>query len=239
MRILQRLYFRGFRGIRPRKNKISTCRLDMSKILIGKKLGMTQVFDGDNSLVAVTVVEAGPCPVTQVKTAQGKDKYEAVQIGFGAQKESRMTKSELGHLKKAGVSPLTELVEFRVDDASAYKAGDVITVSAFAEGQKVDIIGTTKGRGFQGVMKRFHFAGQPQSHGHMMHRRPGSVGCRQTPGHVYKGRKMPGHMGQVRCTTQNHSIVKILEDKNLMLIKGSLPGANGDMIIVRTAKKAK
>lgn len=210
----------------------------MSTILIGKKLGMTQVFDADNALVAVTVVEAGPCPVTQVKTAQS-DGYEAVQIGFGAQKESRMTKAELGHLKKAGVEALTELVEIRSDKPAELKVGDVLKVTNFTEGQKVDIIGTTKGKGFQGVMRRYNFAGQPASHGHMMHRRPGSVGCRQTPGHVYKGRKMPGHMGQVRRTTQNLSIVKIVEDKNLLLIKGSIPGANGDIVLVRTAKKAK
>ena len=209
----------------------------MSIVLIGKKLGMTQVFNADNTLVAVTVVEAGPCPVTQVKTAQS-DGYEAVQIGFGAQKESRMTKSELGHLKKAGVEPLTELVEIRTDKPSELKIGDVLKVTNFQEGQKVDIIGTSKGKGFQGVMLRHNFQGQPASHGHMMHRRPGSVGCRQTPGHVYKGRKMPGHQGQVRCTTQNLSIVKILEDKNLLLIKGSIPGANGDIVLVRTAKKA-
>lgn len=209
----------------------------MSIVLIGKKLGMTQVFNADNTLVAVTVVEAGPCPVTQVKTAQS-DGYEAVQIGFGAQKESRMTKSELGHLKKAGVEPLTELVEIRTDKPSELKIGDVLKVTNFQEGQKVDIIGTSKGKGFQGVMRRYNFQGQPASHGHMMHRRPGSVGCRQTPGHVYKGRKMPGHQGQVRCTTQNLSIVKILEDKNLLLIKGSIPGANGDIVLVRTAKKA-
>lgn len=199
---------------------------------------MTQVFDADNALVAVTVVEAGPCPVTQVKTAQS-DGYEAVQIGFGAQKESRMTKAELGHLKKAGVGALTELVEIRSDKPAELKVGDVLKVTNFTEGQKVDIIGTTKGKGFQGVMRRYNFAGQPATHGHMMHRRPGSVGCRQTPGHVYKGRKMPGHMGQVRRTTQNLSIVKILEDKNLLLIKGSIPGANGDIVLVRTAKKAK
>ena len=210
----------------------------MSTILIGKKLGMTQVFDADNALVAVTVVEAGPCPVTQVKTAQS-DGYEAVQIGFGAQKESRMTKAELGHLKKAGVGALTELVEIRSDKPAELKVGDVLKVTNFTEGQKVDIIGTTKGKGFQGVMRRYNFAGQPATHGHMMHRRPGSVGCRQTPGHVYKGRKMPGHMGQVRRTTQNLSIVKILEDKTLLLIKGSIPGANGDIVLVRTAKKAK
>jgi 50S ribosomal protein L3, bacterial len=199
---------------------------------------MTQVFDANNSLVAVTVVEAGPCPVTQVKTTES-DGYEAVQIGFGAQKESRMSKSELGHLNKAGVSPLTELVEIRSDKPAELKVGDVLNVANFAEGQMVDIIGTTKGKGFQGVMRRYNFQGQPMTHGHMMHRRPGSVGMRQTPGHVYKGRKMPGHQGQVRRTTQNHAIVKILEDKNLLLIKGSLPGANGDIVLVRTAKKAK
>ena len=199
---------------------------------------MTQVYDGANTLVPVTVIEAGPCPVTQIKTAQS-DGYEAVQIGFGAQKTQRMSKPELGHLKKAGAEPLRKLAEFRVENASEFKLGDVITVAKFSEGQMVDIIGTTKGRGFQGVMKRYNFDGQPQAHGHMMHRRPGSVGCRQTPGHVYKGRKMPGHMGQVRRTTQNHPIVKILEDKNILLTKGSIPGAKGDIVIVRPAKKAK
>ena len=199
---------------------------------------MTQVYDGANTLVPVTVIEAGPCPVTQIKTAQS-DGYEAVQIGFGAQKTQRMSKPELGHLKKAGAEPLRKLAEFRVENASEFKLGDVITVAKFSEGQMVDIIGTPKGRGFQGVMKRYNFDGQPQTHGHMMHRRPGSVGCRQTPGHVYKGRKMPGHMGQVRRTTQNHPIVKILEDKNILLIKGSIPGAKGDIVIVRPAKKAK
>ena len=210
----------------------------MSQIIIGKKLGMTQVYDGANTLVPVTVIEAGPCPVTQIKTAQS-DGYEAVQIGFGAQKTQRMSKPELGHLKKAGAEPLRKLAEFRVENASEFKLGDVITVAKFSECQMVDIIGTTKGRGFQGVMKRYNFDGQPQTHGHMMHRRPGSVGCRQTPGHVYKGRKMPGHMGQVRRTTQNHPIVKILEDKNILLIKGSITGAKGDIVIVRPAKKAK
>ena len=198
---------------------------------------MTQVYDGENTLVPVTVIEAGPCPVTQIKTAQS-DGYEAVQIGFGAQKEQRMTKPALGHFKKAGTENLRKLAEFRVENASEFKLGDVITVAKFSEGQMVDVIGT-KGRGFQGVMKRYNFDGQPQTHGHMMHRRPGSVGCRQTPGHVYKGRKMPGHMGQVRCTTQNHPIVKVLEDKNILLIKGSIPGAKGDIVIVRPAKKAK
>ncbi len=199
---------------------------------------MTQVYDGANTLVPVTVIEAGPCAVTQIKTAQS-DGYEAVQIGFGAQKEQRMTKPALGHFKKAGTGNLRKLAEFRVENASEFKLGDVTTVAKFSEGQMVDVIGTTKGRGFQGVMKRYNFDGQPQTHGHMMHRRPGSVGCRQTPGHVYKGRKMPGHMGQVRRTTQNHPIVRVLEDKNILLIKGSIPGAKGDIVIVRPAKKAK
>ena len=210
----------------------------MEKAILGKKLGMTQVFDGDNVLVAVTAIQVGPCPVTQIKTAQS-DGYDAVQIAFGSQKESRMSKAELGHLKKAGVEPMTELVEFRTSDTADYKAGDVLTVSKFEAGQKVDIIGVTKGKGFQGVMRRYNFQGQPETHGHMMHRRPGSVGCRQTPGHVYKGRKMPGHMGQVQRTTQNLAIVKIMEDKNIMLIKGSVPGSNGEVVFVRTAKKSK
>ncbi len=198
---------------------------------------MTQVYNEANVLVAVTVVQAGPCPVTQVKTVPS-DGYNAVQIGFGTQKEFRKTKAELGHLNKAGVEPVRELVEFRSEE-NAYKIGDVLTATSFAEGEKVDIIGTTKGKGFQGVMRRYNFQGQPQTHGHMMHRRPGSVGCRQTPGHVYKGRKMPGHMGQVRRTTQNLEIVKILEDKNIILIKGSVPGSKGETVYVRTAKKTK
>ena len=148
--------------------------------LIGKKIGMTQIWDKDGVRVPVTVIEAGPCPVTQIKTAQS-DGYEAVQIGFGAQKEQRVSKPELGHLKKAGVEPLRELVEFRIANASEYKLGEVLTVSKFSEGQLVDIIGTTKGHGFQGVMQRYDFDGQPETHGHMMHRHPGSVGCRQTP----------------------------------------------------------
>lgn len=208
----------------------------MNQILIGKKLGMTQIFDGNSSLVPVTVVEAGPCPVAQIKTAQN-DGYDAVQIAFGAQKERRINKPLLGHLRKAGISPMSKFAEFRTDDIANYKVGDVLTVSKFAEGQLVDVIGTTKGHGFQGVMKRYNFSGQPETHGHMMHRRPGSVGCRQTPGHVYKGRKMPGHMGRVRCTTQNHMIVRIMKDKNILLIKGSLPGSKGDIVIVRPSKK--
>lgn len=210
----------------------------MSLTLIGKKIGMTQFYNEDNVLVPVTVVEAGPCPVTQVKTVK-TDGYNAVQVGFKAQKEQRMNQPELGHLKKAGVSPVAYLNEFRTKDEPEFKVGDVLTVEKFAEGQRIDVIGVAKGRGFQGVVKRFNFDGQPDSHGHMMHRRPGSIGMRQTPGHVYKGRKMPGHMGAKQRTAQNLTVVKVLGDKNILLIKGSFPGANGDTVYIRTAKKVK
>lgn len=207
--------------------------------LIGKKIGMTQIYDGNANLVPVTVVQAGPCPVVQVKTTES-DGYNAVQIAYGAQKKERLTKPEQGHFAKAGIDPHAVLSEIRFDDkAPEYKVGDVLTVTTFKEGQIVDVIGTTKGRGFQGNVKRHNQAGQPASHGHMMHRRPGSIGMRQTPGHVFKGKDMPGHMGQVRRTTQNLTVVKIVEDQNLILIKGSVPGANGDFVYVREAKKAK
>lgn len=207
--------------------------------LIGKKIGMTQIYDGNNTLVPVTVVQAGPCPVVQVKTVE-TDGYNAVQIAYGAQKKERLTKPVQGHFEKAGIDAHSVLGEIRFDDkAPEYKVGDVLTVSTFKEGQIVDVIGTTKGRGFQGNVKRHNQAGQPDSHGHMMHRRPGSIGMRQTPGHVFKGKDMPGHMGQVRRTVQNLTVVKVLEDQNLLLIKGSFPGANGDLVYVREAKKAK
>ena len=210
----------------------------MKHQLLGKKIGMTQVYDAENNLVPVTVVQAGPCPVTQVKTVE-TDGYHAVQIGFGANKESRLSAGELGHLKKAGVSAHNHLQEIRLADAAEVKVGDIFTVEKFAAGQMVDVIGTVKGRGFQGVMKRHDMSGQPDSHGHMMHRRIGSIGMRQTPGHVFKGKRMPGHMGSVRRTVQNLRVVQVLAEKNLLLIKGSFPGANGELVLVRPAKKSK
>jgi large subunit ribosomal protein L3 len=210
----------------------------MKHQLLGKKIGMTQVYDAENNLVPVTVVQAGPCPVTQVKTVE-TDGYHAVQIGFGSNKESRLSAGEIGHLKKAGVAPLNHLQEIRLPAAAEVKVGDVITVEKFAAGQMVDVIGTVKGRGFQGVMKRHDMSGQPDSHGHMMHRRIGSIGMRQTPGHVFKGKRMPGHMGSVRRTVQNLRVVQVLAEKNLLLIKGSFPGANGELVLVRPAKKSK
>jgi len=210
----------------------------MKHQLLGKKIGMTQVYDAENNLVPVTVVQAGPCPVTQVKTAE-TDGYHAVQIGFGPNKESRLSAGEIGHLKKAGVSAHNHLQEIRLTAATEVKVGDVFTVEKFTAGQMVDVIGTVKGRGFQGVMKRHDMSGQPDSHGHMMHRRIGSIGMRQTPGHVFKGKRMPGHMGAVRRTVQNLRVVQVLAEKNLLLIKGSFPGANGELVLVRPAKKSK
>lgn len=197
---------------------------------------MTQVFDENNRLHPVTVVQVGPCSVTQIKTIE-KDGYNAIQVGFGEQKESRLSKGELGHLKKAKVGALSHLQEFRVDDVSSFNVGDVLTVESFKKGEKIDIIGTTKGRGFQGVVKRYNFAGGPASHGSMFHRRGGSYGMCQWPGRVIKGKKMPGHMGDVRRTVQNLQIMDVLPEKNILLIRGSLPGFNGSLLTVRTAKK--
>lgn len=210
----------------------------MKTTLLGKKIGMTQVFDENNRLVPVTVIEAGPCPVTQVKTSE-KDGYSAVQIGFRAQKEHRLSKAALGHFKKAGVEPLAELREFRVENEGELNVGDVLTVEKFEAGQKIDVIGTSKGRGFQGVVKRYGFAGGPASHGSMFHRRGGSYGMCQWPGHVIKGKKMPGHMGDVQRTVQNLTVVKVIADKNLILVKGSIPGSRGSLVSVRTAVKSK
>lgn len=200
---------------------------------------MTQVFDENNRLVPVTVIEVGPCPVTQVKTEE-RDGYDAVQVGFGPNKESRLTQPEVGHLKKAGVQPLSHLKEFRVNgDSAEYKVGEELTVEKFSEVAKVDVIATVKGRGFQGVVKRWNFAGGPASHGSMFHRRGGSYGMCQWPGEIMKGKKMPGRMGGGSRTVQNLQVVKIIPEKNLLLVKGSFPGYNGSMVSVRPAIKTR
>ena len=199
---------------------------------------MTQVYDANDKLVPVTVVEVGPCPVTQIKTTE-TDGYNAVQIGFSAQKEHRLNKPDLGRFKKAGVEPQRMTQEFRVEEPSQFSVGDVLDVSRFEEGQIVDVIGSTRGRGFQGVVKRWNFSGGPASHGSMFHRRGGSYGQCQWPGEVDKGRKMPGHSGNARRTAQNLMVVKILQDKNLLLIKGSFPGSKGSTVLIREAKKVK
>ncbi len=199
---------------------------------------MTQVFDDANRMIPVTVIEAGPCPVTQVKSDE-TDGYNAVQIGFRAQKAQRLSKAARGHFEKAGVEAQAELSEFRTNGDHDLNVGDVLTVEHFEAGQKIDVIGTSKGRGFQGVVKRYGFAGGPASHGSMFHRRGGSYGMCQWPGHVIKGKKMPGHMGDVQRTVQNLTVVKVVPEKNLILIKGSVPGARGSLLTVRSAVKNK
>ncbi len=205
--------------------------------ILGKKLGMTQVYDAQNALVPVTVVEAGPCAVVQVKTVES-DGYNAVQIGFSQKKTKNTAGGEIGHARKAGLENTPRvLAEVRLKDAPTLKVGDVVNATSFTEGQLVDVIGVTKGKGFQGVVKRFRVAGGPATHGSMFHRRIGSVGMRQTPGRVWKNQAMPGHMGSEKRTVQNLRIVKVIADKNLLLVKGAIPGANGDDVIVRTAIK--
>jgi large subunit ribosomal protein L3 len=198
---------------------------------------MTQVYDAQNVLVPVTVVEAGPCAVVQVKTA-ATDGYNAVQIGFSQKKAKNTASGETGHAKKANLDNAPRVLsEVRLTEAPTLKVGDVVNVTAFAEGQFVDVIGITKGKGFQGVVKRFRVAGGPAAHGSMFHRRIGSIGMRQTPGRSWKNQSMPGHMGQEKRTVQNLRVVKIIADKNLILVKGAIPGANGDDVIVRSAIK--
>ena len=183
----------------------------MIATLLGKKIGMTQIYDAQNVLIPVTVVEAGPCPVVQVKTVDS-DGYNAVQLGFAKKKLKNTSKAELNHAKKAGLvdAPRT-LSEVRLAEPPAVKAGDVVTVTAFQEGQFVDVIGVSKGKSFQGVVKKHHVDGGPAAHGSMFHRRIGSIGMRQTPGRSWKNQSMPGHLGSDRCTMQNLRVVKVLE----------------------------
>jgi len=211
----------------------------MSIGILGHKLGMTRVYDDAGVVTAVTVIAAEPNTVVQIKGSE-KDGYEAVQVGFGDQKESRLSKPLQGHYKKAGVSPKHTLREFRLNGEETdkdLKVGDDITVNRFAVGQVVDVIGVSKGKGFQGVMKRHGFHGQPASHGSKMHRRPGGIGMGSTPGRIPKNTKMPGHMGSKRITVQNLRVVQVREDDNVLLVKGAIPGAKGSLVVVRTAIK--
>jgi len=204
--------------------------------LIGKKLGQTRVYDTAGNVVSVTVVLAGPNRVIQTKTVES-DGYKAVQLGFDDQKEQRISKPLLGHFKKFSTAPVKRVREFR-DFSIEVKPGDTVGVNIFAVGDFVDVIGVTKGRGFEGVVKRHHFRGGDSTHGAKgWHRRSGAIGQRLFPGTVMRGMKMPGHMGQVRQTTQNLEIIQVREADNLLLIKGSVPGASGDYVVVRGAKK--
>ncbi|MCF7847374.1 MAG: 50S ribosomal protein L3 [Kiritimatiellales bacterium] len=205
------------------------------KGLIGKKLGMTQVYDEAGTMVPVTVIEAGPCVVVQQKTADN-DGYEAVQLGFEDQKEQRLTKPSQGHFKKAGVAAKRILREVPLD-GDGINIGDVLTAALFEDVAHVDVIATGKGRGYQGAVKRHGFSGGRASHGSHMHRRVGSIGMCEHPARVFKGKKMPGHMGNKRVTTQNLKIVQIRAEENLILLKGSVPGANGGIVILKEALK--
>ena len=204
--------------------------------LIGKKLGQTSVYDAQGNIVPVTVVLAGPNRVIQCKTPE-TDGYKAVQLGFDPQKESRLTRPLNGHLKKFNAPPVKRIREFR-DFSLDVKPGDVVGVNIFAQGDYVDAIGVTKGRGFEGVVKRHHFRGGDSTHGAKgWHRRSGAIGCRLFPGTVRRGLKMAGHMGQVRRTTQNLRIVQVRDAENILLIQGAIPGAKGDYVIIRESKK--
>jgi large subunit ribosomal protein L3 len=204
--------------------------------MLGRKVGMMQVFTGKGEVVPVTVISAGPCVVTQVRTSD-RDGYEAVQIGFEQVESRKLTRPQQGHLKSAGTL-VRILREFSADNPQEHKPGDVINVELFAAGQKVDISGNSKGRGFAGVVKRHHFRGGPKTHGQSdRHRAPGSIGAGTTPGRVWKGQKMAGRMGGKRVTVQNLEVVEVIPDKNLILIKGSVPGARNTLLQIRRAVK--
>jgi len=201
--------------------------------IIGKKVGMTQVFTEDGMVVPVTVVEAGPCTVVQKKTSD-KDGYDAVQIGFGPMKESRVNKPLRGHCKKSGASPARHLREFR-GDTSDMELGSEVTVGIFAKGDKVSVTGTSKGKGFQGVIKRHHFKGGRATHGSMFHREPGGIGSSAWPSRVWKNKRLPGHMGDHRVTTKGLEVVDVRAEDHIILIKGALPGSKGGLLIINKA----
>jgi large subunit ribosomal protein L3 len=205
--------------------------------VLGEKLGMTQVFDENNRVVPVTVVKAGPCVVTQVRTPD-KDGYSAVQIAYGEVNPRRVTKPLLGHFRRAGVPPRRRLVELRTDDASDYTVGQELTAQLFDPGAKVDVVGRSKGKGFAGGMKRHNFAGLRASHGvERKHRSPGSIGACATPSRVFKGTRMAGRMGAVRTTTLNLTVHAVDAEQGLLLLRGSVPGPAGGLVLVRTAVK--
>ncbi|GAB4099345.1 50S ribosomal protein L3 [Sinomonas halotolerans] len=207
------------------------------KGLLGTKLGMTQVWDENNKLIPVTVVKADSNVVTQLRNAE-TDGYAAVQIGYGQIDPRKVNKPLSGHFEKAGVTPRRHLVEVRTADADSYGLGQELSVELFEAGQKIDVVGTTKGKGFAGVMKRHGFSGVGASHGaHKNHRKPGSIGACATPGRVFKGLRMAGRMGNVRQTTMNLTVHAVDAEKSLLLIKGALPGARGSVVLVRTAVK--
>lgn len=210
----------------------------MKKGLIGKKLGMTQVYTDKGELVPVTVIQCGPCTVISTKTAD-KDGYSALQLGFGSRKAKNVSKAVLGNVKAAGLesNPPEVIREVRLDSDPTEKVGDVLTASIFAVDEFVDVTGTTKGRGFAGVVKRYDFAGGRASHGGAWTRRTGSIGCCEKPGKVSRGHRLPGHMGDANRTTQNLRVVSVRAEENLIFVRGAIPGANGGVVFLRNAVK--
>ncbi len=209
----------------------------MKKAIIGKKLGMTQIFDENGNMIPVTVIEAGPCPVVQKKTKE-TDGYEAVQLGFMDKKESKATKPEAGHFKRAGVGVKRHLKEFRLEDITSVEVGSVITADTFAAGEKVDVTGITKGRGYTGAVKRWGLATLRMTHGTgPIHRQSGSMGVID-PAHIFKNKKMAGQYGNEQVTVQNLAVVKVDAEKNLIAVKGAVPGAKGGIVFIRDSVKA-
>jgi len=210
------------------------------KGMIGKKVGMTQIFDEQGNVIPVTVIQAGPCHVTQIRS-KDKEGYVAVQLGFGETKPQRLTKGQLGHLKRNNLPALRVLREFRIKEGDAdVQEGDQIKVDVFAKGERVDVIGTSKGRGFAGAIKRHGFSRQPKTHGQSdRERAPGSVGQRSFPGRTLKGQRMAGHMGNERVTTQNLEVVLIDTERNLLAIRGSVPGHNNGIVMIKPSVKAR
>ena len=209
------------------------------KFVLGRKVGMTQVFSEEGEVTPVTVIEIGKNEVAQIKTTE-KDGYEAVQVGYDEKKESRTVKPEKGHFDKAGITPKKFLREFRVEKSEEFSQGQEITATVFEAGDKVDIIGTSKGKGFQGNIKRHNQSRGPETHGSRYHRRPGSMGASADPARVFKGKNLPGQMGNERVTVRNLEIVKVLEDKNVILIKGAVPGPKKGLITIKeTIKQSK
>ena len=209
----------------------------MKKAIIAKKIGMTQIFTESGTLIPVTVLEAGPCIVTQKKTVEN-DGYEAIQVGFGEAKAKKVNAPAKGHFEKAGVQPMNMLKEFRLEDTSSYEVGNEIKVDIFAAGERVDVSGVSKGKGYQGAIKRHNQHRGPMAHGSKYHRGLGSLSSATTPGKVKKGKKMPGHMGSVNVTVQNLEVVRCDAEKNLMLIKGAVPGNKGTVLVIKDSIKA-